>query len=129
LSSTSVEFLHIHHHGHGFPSPVESTHPIQTTHKAAQIPEAINQRALVNEIRRKTSRDRKSAICAIPNKIMAKASGCNEPATPGNCMTDARIQAEIVRVVKVLNWQVGINNLFVVYTAAGEGSCMAGTAD
>jgi hypothetical protein len=44
-------------------------------------------------------------------------------------MTDAQIQAEIVRVVKVLNWQVGINNLFVVYTAAGEGSCMAGTAD
>ena len=65
----------------------------------------------------------------IPNKIMAKASGCNEPATPANCMTDAQIQAEIVRVVKVLNWQVGINNLFVVYTAAGEGSCMAGTAD
>ena len=59
-------------------------------HKAAQIPEAINHRALVNEIRRKTSRDQKSAICAIPNKIMAKASSCNEPATPGNCMTDAR---------------------------------------
>jgi hypothetical protein len=53
------------------------------------------------------------------------ASGCNDPATPGNCLTDAQIQAEIVRIIQFEKWPVGQNVIYVIYTSAGEGSCMA----
>ena len=52
------------------------------------------------------------------------ASGCNDPLTPGNCITDAQIQAEIQRVMTLKGWTGGINNMFLLFTSSGEGSCM-----
>jgi hypothetical protein len=52
------------------------------------------------------------------------ASGCNDPATPGNCITDGQIQAEIQRVMNLNGWTGGINKLFLLYTSSGEGSCI-----
>lgn len=51
------------------------------------------------------------------------ASGCNDTATPGNCLTDAQIQAEILKVMKAYGWTGNINTIFLLYTSSGEGSC------
>jgi hypothetical protein len=51
------------------------------------------------------------------------ASGCPDSATPGNCITDAQIQAEIQKVMSSKGWTGGLNNIFVLYTSSGEGSC------
>jgi hypothetical protein len=51
------------------------------------------------------------------------ASGCFDSATPGNCITDAQIQAEIQRVMALLGWTGGPNKMFLLYTSSGEGSC------
>jgi hypothetical protein len=58
------------------------------------------------------------------------ASGCSDPATPGNCITDAQVQAEIQRVMALKGWTGGPNKLFLLYTSSGEGSCFdsAGTS-
>jgi len=55
------------------------------------------------------------------------ASGCNDLLTPGNCISDTQIQAEIQRVMTLKGWTGGINKIFVLFTSSGEGSCM-GTA-
>ncbi len=52
------------------------------------------------------------------------ASGCNDPATPGNCITDAQIQAEIHRVMTLRGWTGGLNTMFLLFTSSGEGSCI-----
>lgn len=51
------------------------------------------------------------------------ASGCTDTVTPGNCITDAQIQAEIQRVMTLNGWTGGLNKLFLLYTSSGEGSC------
>jgi hypothetical protein len=51
------------------------------------------------------------------------ASGCNDTATPGNCITDAQIQAKIAAVMTAQGWTGGMNKIFVLYTSSGEGSC------
>jgi hypothetical protein len=51
------------------------------------------------------------------------ASGCFDTATPGNCITDAQIQAEIQRVMALKGWTSGPNKMFLLYTSSGEGSC------
>jgi hypothetical protein len=58
------------------------------------------------------------------------ASGCSDAATPGNCITDAQIQAEIHGVIALKGWTGGPNKLFLLYTSSGEGSCFdsAGTS-
>ena len=50
------------------------------------------------------------------------ASGCVDPATPGNCITDAQIQAEIQKVMTSQKWTGGLNNIFLLFTSSGEGS-------
>ncbi len=52
------------------------------------------------------------------------ASGCTNPVTAGNCITDAQIQAEIKRVMGVKGWTGGLNKIFLLYTSSGEGSCL-----
>ena len=52
-----------------------------------------------------------------------QASERNDPVTPGNCLTDAQVQAELLRVIQAFKWNVGPNNIFLVYTSSGEGSC------
>ncbi|MDQ6703049.1 MAG: hypothetical protein M3Z96_08110 [Pseudomonadota bacterium] len=51
------------------------------------------------------------------------ASGCNDTATPRNCITDAQIQTEIQKVMPLAGWTGGPNKMFLLYTSSGEGSC------
>jgi hypothetical protein len=51
------------------------------------------------------------------------ASGCTDPATPGNCLTDAQIQAEVAHAIQVNGWKASPSNVFFVFTARNEGSC------
>jgi hypothetical protein len=51
------------------------------------------------------------------------ASGCTDNFTPGNCITDAQIQAEIQKVMRSKGWTGGLNNQFLLFTSKGEGSC------
>jgi len=51
------------------------------------------------------------------------ASGCSDSVTPGNCLTDAQIQAEIKKVMALKGWTGGLNNMFLLFTSSGEGSC------
>ena len=50
-------------------------------------------------------------------------SGCTDPATPGNCLTDAQIQAEVSHAISVNGWTANDQNIFLAFTARGEGSC------
>jgi hypothetical protein len=56
------------------------------------------------------------------------ASGCTDSFTPGNCITDAQIQAEIQKVMASKGWTGGLNNMFLLYTSSGEGSCTDATS-
>lgn len=56
------------------------------------------------------------------------ASGCTDTATPGNCLTDAQIQAEIANVMALNGWTGGLDKMFLLYTAKGEGSCFDSTS-
>jgi len=51
------------------------------------------------------------------------ASGCSDSITPGNCLSDAQIKAEINKVMALKGWTPGINKMYFLYTAKGEGSC------
>ena len=51
------------------------------------------------------------------------ASGCSDSHTPGNCLTDAQIKAEIQNVMTANGWTGGLNKMFLLYTSSGEGSC------
>ena len=51
------------------------------------------------------------------------ASGCTDAATPGNCITDAQVQAEITKVMGIKGWTGGLSKMFFLYTSSGEGSC------
>ncbi len=52
------------------------------------------------------------------------ASGCADPATPGNCLTDAQLRKEIKKVIALKGWPVGLNRMFLLFTSSGEGSCI-----
>lgn len=51
------------------------------------------------------------------------ASGCSDSATPGNCITDAQVQAEVTKVMGIKGWTAALNHMFLVFTSSGEGSC------
>jgi hypothetical protein len=51
------------------------------------------------------------------------ASGCSDSVTPGNCITDAQLQAEIQRVMTLKGWTGGLNKMYLMFTSTGEGSC------
>jgi hypothetical protein len=51
------------------------------------------------------------------------ASGCNDSATPGNCLSDSQIQAEVTHAIAVNGWRATPTNMFFVFTPKGEGSC------
>jgi hypothetical protein len=50
-------------------------------------------------------------------------SGCTDSYTPGNCLTDAQIQAEVKKVLSLKGWTGGLSKIYMVYTSSGEGSC------
>ncbi len=51
------------------------------------------------------------------------ASGCSDSATPGNCITDAQLETELLNVMAAKGWTGGLNKMFLVFTSSGEGSC------
>jgi len=51
------------------------------------------------------------------------ASGCSDALTPGNCITDAQIQAEITKVKNLNGWTTGFDKMYLLFTSSGEGSC------
>lgn len=56
------------------------------------------------------------------------ASGCSDAVTPNDCITDAQLQAEITTDIGLAHWPSGgLNNLFLVFTSSGEGSCFDST--
>lgn len=55
------------------------------------------------------------------------ASGCSDPATPGNCITDAQLQAEISSFLAAHALTGGITKMYLVFTSSGEGSCFTST--
>ena len=52
------------------------------------------------------------------------ASGCTDPITPGDCLTDAQIQTEIRNVMALKGWTGGLDKMYLIFTAEGEGSCL-----
>jgi hypothetical protein len=56
------------------------------------------------------------------------ASGCTDSATPGNCITDAQMQAKIKSVMTAQGWTGGMNKIFILLTSSGEGSCFDSTS-
>ncbi len=56
------------------------------------------------------------------------ASGCHDTATPGNCLTDAQVQAEIKKVMSTAKLTGGLNKIFMLFTSSGEGSCFDSTS-
>ena len=55
------------------------------------------------------------------------ASGCSDSATPGNCITDAQLQAEIQHVISLKAWVPNVNTVFFMFTSSSEGSCIDST--
>jgi outer membrane protein assembly factor BamB len=51
------------------------------------------------------------------------ASDCQDTSTPGDCMSDTQFQNEVAKAMQANGWNGGLNNLFYVFTSAGEGSC------
>jgi hypothetical protein len=51
------------------------------------------------------------------------SSGCSDSVTPGDCLSDTQIQAEVRKVMALKGWTGGLNHIFFVYTSNGEGSC------
>jgi hypothetical protein len=64
----------------------------------------------------------------VDNLTPYPASVCHDPATPGNCVTDAQMRAEIKKIMTAEHWAAGLNSIFVLYTASGEGSCITAGA-
>ena len=51
------------------------------------------------------------------------SSGCSDPYTGSNCLSDGQIQAETQRVMTLNGWTGGINKMYFMFTSSGEGSC------
>jgi hypothetical protein len=49
-------------------------------------------------------------------------SGC-AASIGANCITDAQLQAHVSAVMTAHGWTGGLNNMFLVFTSKGEGSC------
>ncbi len=54
------------------------------------------------------------------------SGGCTNPLTGGNCISDADLRAEIQKDLPALakkGWTGSLNQMILVYTSSGEGSC------
>ena len=52
------------------------------------------------------------------------ASVCSMAAFPGNCLDDAQLRAEMLKVIRLNKWKAGLDRMYLVFTAKGLGSCM-----
>jgi hypothetical protein len=55
------------------------------------------------------------------------ASGCSDSATPGVCLTDAQIQAEVKKDITAKGWSAGPSHVFFMFTPLNVGSCYSGS--
>ncbi len=53
------------------------------------------------------------------------ASGCTDNGTPGNCLSQDQVVAEIGRAMKQNSWKAGPTHAFYLFTSKGEGSCLS----
>ena len=67
--------------------------------------------------------DTSGFAAAVVDTDAYPASGCTDSATPGDCITDAQIQAEIQHVITANHWTAGPAKMFLMFTSSGEGSC------
>jgi hypothetical protein len=67
-------------------------------------------------------------VASVVDTNSYPASGCSDKVTPGNCITDAQLQAEITKVMTAHSWTPGLNKMFIVFTSTGEGSCSNSTS-
>jgi hypothetical protein len=51
------------------------------------------------------------------------ASDCTDSSTPGNCISDAAIQAEVKKAMTANGWTGGNDKMYYVFTSKNEGSC------
>lgn len=51
------------------------------------------------------------------------ASGCSDSATPGACVSDSQVRAEVSKAMSAKGWTGGLTHIFFVFTSYGEGSC------
>ena len=61
---------------------------------------------------------------AAIDTIAYPPSACTDRVTPGNCIIDAQIQAEVARVINMLHLSAGPNRIFLLYTSSGEGRAL-----
>lgn len=52
------------------------------------------------------------------------ASGCSDSATPGDCLSQDQVVAEIKHAMKQNSWKAAPTHAFYLFTAKGEGSCL-----
>jgi hypothetical protein len=63
-------------------------------------------------------------VGAAVDHIAYPPSACVDSVTPGNCIIDSQIQAEVARVINSAHLSAGLNRIFLLYTSSGEGSCV-----
>ena len=69
-----------------------------------------------------------SLVAAVVDTNPYPPSGCHDSVTPGNCITDAQLQAEISKQMTAHGWTPGLNKIFILFTSTGEGSCTDSTS-
>ena len=50
-------------------------------------------------------------------------SGCTDPATPNNCVTDTQVKQEVSRAIDANGWKATYTTMFFVFLSFGEGTC------
>jgi len=65
---------------------------------------------------------------SFQDKAAYPASGCSDSVTPGNCLVDSQIQAEVAHAMAVNGWTGGLTKMFLVFTDPGEGSCFTSSS-
>jgi hypothetical protein len=59
----------------------------------------------------------------IRNTAPYPASGCTDPATPNNCVTDTQVKLEVSRAIDANGWKADYTAMFFVFLSYGEGTC------
>lgn len=59
----------------------------------------------------------------IDKKTKFPAPDCHDRATPGNCLSDTQLKAEIDKVSKSQKWPRNFQTIIFIYTPKGMGSC------
>jgi hypothetical protein len=50
-------------------------------------------------------------------------SGCTDPATPNDCVSDLQVKQEVSRAIDANGWKADYTKMFFVFLSFGEGTC------